>query len=890
MGLSLHSFICAEMQCQSRIPSRIWGFTALFSSTLVTRRLETCALSYRYPDLDLAAFGSAAAEETDILHEVRKGMPTKIGHFEILSELAKSPAGAVYKANDPQSGQVVALKAIQLSVFGESAAELEKSLLQEVEDTKVLSSSNITPIFGAGEMEGLFCSAMEYVQGNSIATMLARKEGFSIWDLLDIGRQVCGGLDHAHSNKVFHYSLEPAKIMCGWDGTVKILSFGLSSVGKFAHKMPVGVPGFLPYMSPEQICDEAVDGRSNLFTLGTIFYEMVTERRAFEGDDRASVRQSILESTPLPPVQVNPKVHPQLSELIMKALQKDPAQRYQRGRELLDDLEKCKDSKPREEKKPQPASKAPAVPVKVKAAAQSKFIAGSPAQSSATAPRAESRPAPPSNPLSAAKTHAAAAAAGRSSAPASPVPRVDASSPSVSSSVNPPIHVSEEQPAYMSSAVGDEIEVESFAADAPKIAVDPMMAEDGPSGKGGGSFSEISELPPLKEVYVAPEAPPPLPEEAIPATPMKFKESEKKPKVQPREVAKKAIKEIQGVPPRLMLYSVTGAGILILLIVVGFLIHIHNLNSEDDAIAARANAEAQTKAESSRAAAAEKQAAPEPAPAASESSAPSSSEDVAETAPEQSSTRPRNGRRKAAAPAPAVVPGQMVIESTPQGARVEIDGASDPHWVTPLTVSALQPGKHSVTVTKTGYSSDARTVDVASGSKSTLVIHLAQLMATLSVKSDPAGSNIYVDGRDTGKTTPAQVSVDKGQHTVLVRRMGYIDETTSAQFVAGQTVAWSPSLRALGNVDNIRTVGKVKKLFGGKGGDPGQVAVSIHTQPKGAQIAINQRMLDKGSPVEVMLDPGSYIIDISLTGYTPIHKIITVDKGKVAIDETMQPQ
>src|SRR5580700_4527337 len=158
-------------------------------------------------------------------------MSTKIGHFEILSELAKSPTGVVYKANDLESGQTVALKAIQLGAFGESASALEQALLAEAEATKSLSCPNITTVSGAGQIEGQFCAAMEYVQGNSIATMLARKEGFSIWDLLDIGRQVCGGLDHAHSNQVFHYNLEPAKIMCGWDGTVKILSFGLSSVG-----------------------------------------------------------------------------------------------------------------------------------------------------------------------------------------------------------------------------------------------------------------------------------------------------------------------------------------------------------------------------------------------------------------------------------------------------------------------------------------------------------------------------------------------------------------------------------------------------------------------------------------------------------------------------------
>src|SRR5437773_10845394 len=209
-------------------------------------------------------------------------MSTKIGHFEILSELAKSPTGTVYKADDAQ-GQTIALKAIDLSAVGEGAAALQQALLEEAESTKPLTSSNITPIFGAGEIEGEFCAAMEYVQGNSIATMLARKEGFSIWDLLDIGRQVCSGLDHAHGHKIFHYSLEPSKIMCGWDGTVKILSFGVSSVGNFAPQTTDGVPSILYYMSPEQVRGEEITAPSNLYSLGAMFYEMVTDRKAFSG-------------------------------------------------------------------------------------------------------------------------------------------------------------------------------------------------------------------------------------------------------------------------------------------------------------------------------------------------------------------------------------------------------------------------------------------------------------------------------------------------------------------------------------------------------------------------------------------------------------------------------
>ena len=237
------------------------------------------------------------------------------------------------------------------------------------------------------------------------------------------------------------------------------------------------------------------------------------------------------------------------------------------------------------------------------------------------------------------------------------------------------------------------------------------------------------------------------------------------------------------------------------------------------------------------------------------------------------------------------MPGQMAVDSTPQGAQVQVDGKTDPTWVTPFALTNLQPGQHSITVSKAGYATDTRAVNVASGNRATTVVHLAQLMATLVVKSDPPGANIYVDGRDVGTKTPAQVSVDKGQHVVLVRMPGYIDETMNGQFVLGQTFNFAPTLRSLGNADNIRTVGKMSKLFGGKGAQAGQGTVSIRTQPKGAQIAINQHMVEKGSPVDVALDPGNYVIDITLSGYAPVHKVITADKGgKVVVDEVMQPQ
>jgi eukaryotic-like serine/threonine-protein kinase len=814
-------------------------------------------------------------------------MSTKIGHFEILSELSRSAFGAVYKAADPQNGQTVALKSILLSAFGEHAAALEKCLLAEAETTKVLSNPNIAPVLGAGEIEGQFCATMEYIQGNSIATMQARKEGFSIWDLLDIGRQVCSGLDYAHSHQIFHHSFEPAKIMCGWDGTVRILGFGISSVGKFTAQMP-GVPAILHYMSPEQIRGEEIDARSNLFSLGALFYEMVTDRKAFDREDTDSLRQSILESTPVPPMHVNPKLHPILSDLIMKALAKDPAERYQNGRQLLDDLEKCKESKPAKAAAPaQPAT----VVAKPTAAMQAKFTTASapptkPAVTQAVAPK----PAPPAPAV--ARTEipkAAAAAVGAASSLQSPPSRSAAS-------IQPPIAAAPPA-ASMSAAVLDEPEVEAPAPQAPRIAVDPMMAEAAPARGGAStSFSEMTELPPLKEIYVAPLSaaapevfPPNLPGGKDRDRDRDKDNGEEKPRIQPREVAEKALKEIKNVPPSLMIYSIAGAAVVILIIAVALVLHVNHLNSDDDAARPLPPAPAQAAVTSPASA----QSQPAPAAAAPEELSPTvSSTQPASAHAAAATARGKAGKKKvAAAPAaPAIIPGQMSVDSTPQGAQFQIDGKTDSSWLTPFTLSGLDPGAHTIAVSKAGYSTDTRTVEVTGGSKSFLVAHLNLLMATLSVTSTPPGANVYIDGKDTGKLTPAQVSVDKGHHIVLVRKQGYLDETTSAEFVLAQTVSFSPTLRSLGNVDDIKTVGKIGKLFGGKQAQ-GMGTISVKSQPKGAQVAVNQHVLDKLSPVDFVLDPGNYVIDITLTGYAPIHKVITVDKGgKAVIDEVMQRQ
>ena len=816
-------------------------------------------------------------------------MANNIGRFEILSEISHSDSTSVYKANDPTSSQTVALKVIKLAPLGESASTLVKNLLEESAASKVLNSQNIGVLYGSEEVDGFFCASSEYVQGNSVATMLARKEGFSIWDLQDIARQTCQGLDHAHANNLAHYTLEPAKIMVSWDGTVKILGFGISTMSAFAAQASGKPPGVLHYMSPEQLQGEAVTAPSNIFSLGAIFYEMVTERKAFDGEDADQVRQSISDTTPVAPDQINPKLHPALSQVIMKALAKAPAERYQSGQELVNDLEKCKESATKAAAATKPGQAAQKAPAQKTAAPA---VSSPPVKSTPTPTTQAKPPAKPAVPVARvsspvmpqaqpAPLKAAAAAAGASkssskSASGLNVPNIDKAAPVINSSKASEafsVEASAHPSPSMSSATIIEPETE-----APKVHVDPMMSGGSQAGAAATrSFSEIDELPPLKTVYIPPPPPPAnetAPVDAVHAAVFKNAAPEK-PKVQPREVAKKAVAEIKKTPPQLFMVSVAAAVGIILLIVAVIAWRIHSENADEDVTPAPAATAAAQPAQAPATMATPTHVAPEPEVAA----------------PRAVSVQPKYNpkkKTKTRPAAPAIVAGQLSVSSTPAGAQVQIDGKSDSSWITPLNLNGLNPGQHTLIVSKAGYQAETRNIDVASGSKSIISLQLAQMTAAVSVTSDPAGAAIWMDGRDTGRVTPAQISVDKpGNHSFVFKKQGYLDESATTNLQVGQTFRLSPTLRALGNTDDIKIGGKFKKMFGGSN-TAGMGTVSVKTQPKGAQVAINNRILDKFSPVELYLDPGTYIVDITLSGFKSVHRVINVEKnGKVSIEESL---
>jgi hypothetical protein len=809
-------------------------------------------------------------------------MSNKLGRFEILSELAKSDRSAVYKATDTESSQTVALKAIALEAFGEQAEAVVESVKEEAAASQVLASHNIAFLTSVEEIENKLCASMEYVQGNSVATMLARKEGFSIWDLQDIARQACQGLDHAHVRKVVHCSLEPAKIMVQWDGIVKLLGFGMSRSGMPAAQAAGNAPDILHYMSPEQLRGDDIDARSNLFSLGAILYEMVTERKAFDGDDAEQVRHAILETMPVPVNQVNPKTHPALSALIAKALAKSPEERYQSGQELVNDLEKCKASPAKVQVGAVPAAAvAPKAEPEIRAKAP---VAAKTAAPQPKAPAVQKKEAPAEAAMAAAASAGWAGPAGNTPT----TPHLDPSSQFVTSCVKATVEAAALEEARMSAGV---MEPEAPQVQAPKIHIDPMMDPSRQAGGKGLSFSEISELPPLKEVYIDP-APAAEEEEVEPADPVKaavFRNNvePEKPRTPPREVAKKAVNEIKNTPPQMFVYSIAGAAALILLAIFGIWYHIHSGDSDDDSTPAPVANEVakQTPVPSNASPAATTVAAtPTPAQVAPEMPPVEAEPAVSITPKINPKTSKKKGKTVAAAP--AIVAGQLSIDSTPQGAQIQVDGQAS--GVTPFSLSSLMPGQHSVTVSKPGFVTDTRTINVSSGSKSVMSVQLVVISASVSAHSEPAGAAVWMDGKDTGKVTPAQISVDRpGTHSFVFKKQGYLDETMSANLQIGQTFQLSPTLRALGNTDEIKFGGKFKKVFGGSD-SAGMGTVSIKTQPKGAQIAVNNRIVDRASPADFYLNPGNYVIDITMTGFKSVHKVIAVEKnGKVVIEESL---
>jgi serine/threonine-protein kinase len=265
----------------------------------------------------------------------------KIGRYEISGELGKGAMGVVYKATDPTIGRTVALKTMRMDLHAEKHDEMLQRFQHEARAAGALNHPNIVTIYDAAEADGLFYIAMECIEGTTLASMLHKRRSLSAQEIVDIGTQICAGLQYAHFRKVVHRDIKPQNIMISPGNTVKIMDFGIAKAGaSLTHTGEVlGTPH---YMSPEQVKGQDLDGRSDIFSLGVVLYEMVTGEKPFAGQNVTSVIYKIVNEQPVAPRELDVSIHPGLSMIVTKCLAKDPEDRYQEASDLATALKSYK--------------------------------------------------------------------------------------------------------------------------------------------------------------------------------------------------------------------------------------------------------------------------------------------------------------------------------------------------------------------------------------------------------------------------------------------------------------------------------------------------------------------------------------------------------------------
>jgi Tol biopolymer transport system component len=258
--------------------------------------------------------------------------------------------GEVYLARDTRLNRLVAIKTL-LPSFAADEGRL-KRFLQEAKVTSALNHPNIGHLYEIGEVDGTYYLALEYIEGPTLGARL-RSGPLPLAELLDLAVQAADALAEAHSRGVLHRDIKPDNLMIDRRGQLKVLDFGLarmeaeapadtSATLTQALTNPGVVMGTPRYMSPEQALGRPLDGRSDLFSLGVVLYQMATGALPFHGQTTPELTNAIINHAPLPPIQVNPQVPAELERIVLRAIEKDPGMRYQSAADLRSDLKRLK--------------------------------------------------------------------------------------------------------------------------------------------------------------------------------------------------------------------------------------------------------------------------------------------------------------------------------------------------------------------------------------------------------------------------------------------------------------------------------------------------------------------------------------------------------------------
>jgi len=298
------------------------------------------------PALEVAAEQYVSAVAPDLTGR-------KLGRYEIVSRLGAGGMGEVYRARDTRLKREVALKVLPPERVADP--ERKRRFVQEARSASALNHPHIVAIYDIDQAEGIDFIAMEYVPGKTLDQVIPRR-GLGLKDTLQYAVEIAGALAAAHGAGIVHRDVKPSNIMVTAAGQVKVLDFGLAKLVEATVAGEDGPPSTLPvqteegavvgtvsYMSPEQAEGKMIDARSDIFSFGSVLYEMLTGRRAFQGDTKASTIAAILREDPKPPSQIVEGLPREVERIVRRAMRKDTGHRFQTMSDLRVALEETKE-------------------------------------------------------------------------------------------------------------------------------------------------------------------------------------------------------------------------------------------------------------------------------------------------------------------------------------------------------------------------------------------------------------------------------------------------------------------------------------------------------------------------------------------------------------------
>ena len=280
--------------------------------------------------------GSGEADMLDTGSEVK---PT-LGRYEVEKQLGKGAMGVVYLGKDPRINRTTAIKTFRFTdeFEEEEIGELKEKFFREAESAGTLSHPNIVTIYDAGDEQDLAYIAMEYLEGVDLQQHIKKDNLLPMRKVIDYVADIADGLDYAHQRGIVHRDIKPANIMLLKNGMVKITDFGIARITATSQTQTGVVKGTPYYMSPEQFSGEKVDGRSDIFSLGVMMYQLLTGNLPFYADNPAALMNKIMNAPHPDPTEANPKIVKPLVMILDKALAKKREKRYQSSAQMCTHL------------------------------------------------------------------------------------------------------------------------------------------------------------------------------------------------------------------------------------------------------------------------------------------------------------------------------------------------------------------------------------------------------------------------------------------------------------------------------------------------------------------------------------------------------------------------